>query len=86
MKQQLITKFILNFNSESQPLVPEAEIRRVFQFLGLALICGKIDIPTFDQVVNGLITVGSGDFQIELLETKRKIKVILEQCERHRVS
>ena len=82
MQPNHITKLILHFNTESQPLVPKEEIRRVFQFLGLALICGKIDVPTFDQVVNGLVTVCNGDFQLELLEIKRRVKFVLDQCER----
>ncbi len=82
MQQHHITTFVLHFDSESQALAPEEEIRRIFQFLGLALISGQIDVPTFDQIVNGLIAVCHGDFQIELLETKREIKSILVQCER----
>ena len=82
MQQQHTTKFVLHFNSASQPLIPEAEIRRVFQFLGLGLICGQIDAAAFDQIVNGLIKTCYGDFQIELFEIKRKVKFILDQCKR----
>ncbi len=84
MQPQHTTKFVLHFNSESQPLVPKEEIRRVLEFLGLALVCGQIDIPTFDQIANGLIKACHGDFQWEVGEIKRKVKVILDQCERHR--
>lgn len=82
MQNHPITPFVLHFNSESQPVAPEEEIRRVFEFLGLLLICGQIDIPSFDQIVNGLITVCHGDFQCELIETKTKIKFVLDQCKR----
>ena len=63
-------------------MAPEAEIRRVFQFLGLALICGKIDVESFDQIVNGLIKTCHGDFQCELVELKLRMKFILDQCKR----
>lgn len=76
------TTFVLHFDCESQPLVPEEEIRRVFQFLGLALVCGQIDVPSFDQIVNGLVESCHGDFQLELLEIKRRIQFILAQCQR----
>ena len=85
MQQNHTTKFVLHFISGSQPLAPEEEIRRVFQFLGLALICGKIDIPTFDQVVNGLIKACRGDFRWELVEAKRTLKAILAQCDAQEV-
>ena len=81
MNPNFITKFVLHFSSESQPLVPEEEIRRIFQFLGLALICGRVDVPTFDQVANGLIKTCRGDFECELIETKTKIKFVLDQCQ-----
>ena len=82
MHQNHITKFVLHFNSESQPLVPEKEIRRVLEFIGIALICGQVDVESFDGIVNGLVTVCHGDFQIELLEIKKRIKSVLDQCER----
>ena len=82
MQNHPITPFVLHFNSESQPVAPEQEIRRVFEFLGLALICGQIDVPSFDQIVNGLIKTCCGDFQCELVEIKLRIKSILAQCER----
>lgn len=82
MQKNLTTKFTLHFNPETRPLIPEEEILRVFSFLGLALICGRIDIPSFDRVVNGLITVCHGDFQCDLIEIKKRIKFILNECER----
>ena len=84
MRQDHITKFVLHFNSESQPLIPESEIRRVCEFLGLMLVCGQIDVPSFDQIVNGLIKTCHGDFRWELVEAKRKLKAIFAQCQGHR--
>ena len=85
MQQNHTTKFVLHFNSGSQPWVPEEEIRRVIQFLGPRLIGGGIDIPTFDQVMNGLIKACPGDFRWELVEAKRTLKAILAQCDAQEV-
>ena len=81
MQRNIIAKFTLNFNPETQPVAPEEEILRIFQYLGFLLICGQIDVPSFDQIVNGLIKTCRGDFQCELINTKTKIKFILDQTQ-----
>ena len=57
---------------------PKEEIRAVLEFLGFEMVEGRLDVETFDQIVNGLIKACHGDFQCELAEIKRGWKFILD--------
>jgi len=72
----------LSFEPRDHLLVPEQEIMRVLQFLGFQMIAGQVDVGLFDQVTKTLIRICTGDFRDELVEAKRKVKVILAQCQR----
>ena len=71
----------LSFEPRDRLLVPEQEIMRVLQFLGFQMIAGQVDVGLFDQITNTLIRICTGDFRLELVEAKRKVKVILAQCQ-----
>ena len=71
----------LSFEPRDHLLVPEQEIMRVLQFLGFQMIAGQVDVGLFDQVTNTLIRICTGDFRLELVEAKRKVKVIFAQCQ-----
>lgn len=71
-----------HLGSQTHPLVPGKEIRKVVEFLGLGMIAGLVDLESFDLIVNSLIKACHDDVQCELFEIKRKIKFILAQCER----
>ena len=71
----------LSFEPRDRLLVPEQEIMRVLQFLGFQMIAGQVDVNSFDQIVNGLVKACRGDFQCELINTKTKIKFILDQTQ-----
>ena len=70
----------LSFEPRVHLLVPEKEIIGVLEFLGLQMIAGRVDIGLFDQFTNTLISICPGDFRLELVEAKRKLKAILAQC------
>ncbi len=71
----------LSFEPRDHLLVPEQEIMRVLQFLGFQMIAGQVDVGLFDEVTNTLIRICTGDFRLELVEAKRKMKVIFAQCQ-----
>ena len=50
------------------------------QFLGFQMFAGQLEVEAFDQIINGLISACDDDFQFELVEVKRKVKVTLAQC------
>ena len=55
----------------------ERTIREVLEFFGHEMVEGHLDAETFDQIAKCLIKVCHGDFQCELVEIKRKWKLIL---------
>ena len=71
----------LSLKREVHLLVPEKEIIGTLQFLGLQMIAGQVDVGLFDEVTNTLIRICTGDFRLELVEAKRKMKVIFAQCQ-----
>ena len=57
----------------SLPL-PRDAFRHVANYLALSTLIGAVDVPTFDQGINGLILTAGDELQAELAQLKLTIK------------